>query len=696
MLAVAMLVAGCAQPLPEVRVSADNVRIERSCRVVIAEDAVIADADGDGVIHIVADDVTVEFAESSVLRGRGLHFDDHLIGGIGVRIDGRRGVTLRGARVEGFKIGVLASGCDGLVIEDARLDHLYRPRLESTPRRADEADRLRLGGAEPAWRALGAGVVVEDSPGAVIRRVEARGAQGGVAVTGSDGARVYDSDCSFMSGWGIAVRDSKNAVVCRNAADFCVRGYSHGVYLEDHGAAGIVLIGDCDGAVVAHNSATHGGCGLMVRGEIDLGCNGVVILSNDFSSAAGAGMEIRGASQIDIVGNVVVDSGGAGVRLAGVGDALVRENRLERSGGVVMSSCRGGVVVANRLQENRIGIDIRGSAAGDTTAVQANFFNGSGAVIRLEDAGDVAISANGLGGVEPRVDDRGGTRVLTDGAIAQRAMRDAPELPGESAPIGRRSGLDGRGAIVMGDYGPWDHRTPMMRLVERRGDRDEYEILGDPGPLSLIGFDGTSDIGTVMSDVEPGVPRTMAIAVQPGVTGLRAYECRVMGLGLDHLIRGTLFTGNWTVRIFGWDDTSDPRRAVDAWRAAGMREDVAIVSTGRLDTPWLRFGERSPRDMEELSAVRERLRFGGDRFGIIATTRVDIAPGRWRFSVHADDGFRVLIDGKSLVERWGDDGAHEAQAVHEQREGGTVDITVEYYEVEGPAHLRLTIDADRP
>ena len=54
-------------------------------------------------------------------------------------------------------------------------------------------------------------------------------------------AKVYDNDFSFNSGWGLALWRSSRNVISRNAIDFCVRGYSHGVYNRGQDSAGILM-----------------------------------------------------------------------------------------------------------------------------------------------------------------------------------------------------------------------------------------------------------------------------------------------------------------------------------------------------------------------------------------------------------------------------------------------------------------------
>ena len=62
-------------PLPVVEVTLDDTVIDTSCTVVIPEGLVIEDANGDGVLHIETDGVSITFADGSVLRGASPEID---------------------------------------------------------------------------------------------------------------------------------------------------------------------------------------------------------------------------------------------------------------------------------------------------------------------------------------------------------------------------------------------------------------------------------------------------------------------------------------------------------------------------------------------------------------------------------------------------------------------------------------------
>ncbi len=58
-------------------------------------------------------------------------------------------------------------------------------------------------------------------------------------------------------------------IVSRNRFDYCVRGYSHGVYWRGQDSSGILMFERCSDNVFAENSATHGGDGVFLFGGRD-------------------------------------------------------------------------------------------------------------------------------------------------------------------------------------------------------------------------------------------------------------------------------------------------------------------------------------------------------------------------------------------------------------------------------------------
>ena len=81
-----------------------------------------------------------------------------------------------------------------------------------------------------------------------------------------------------------------------------------------------------------------------------------------------------------------------------------------------------------------------------------------------------------------------------------------------------------------------------------------------------------------------------------------------------------------------------------------------------------------------------------DRFAFVADAVVQLPRGDYTLLVIADDGARVWVDGKLVIDAWS---PHESRVDTAAIAGGTRRLTVEYYEAGGWAELRLDIQPRR-
>ena len=77
-----------------------------------------------------------------------------------------------------------------------------------------------------------------------------------------------------------------------------------------------------------------------------------------------------------------------------------------------------------------------------------------------------------------------------------------------------------------------------------------------------------------------------------------------------------------------------------------------------------------------------------DNFSVRWTRNIAFASGTWRFTVTADDGVRLLIDGQERLNQWNDHPL-TAHSVDVQLAAGNHRITLEYYERWGSAAVKL-------
>ena len=464
--------------LPVVIVDRDNVEITESCRVRVTASP-IADPDANGVIHITSHDVTVIF-EGEPLRGAAPGAPPDSFEGVGIRIAARR-VTMSGARVHGYRTGILAWKVLDVVIEDCDVSDNFSQRLGSTPLREDPADWLRPH-ENNNWQwyeKYGAGILLREASNCTIRRCRARGTQNAIILSSCIGCKVYDNDCSFGSGWGLAMWRSDGNTISRNAFDFRVRGYSHGVYNRGQDSAGILLFEQCSENVITQNSATHCGDGLFAfsgreaLGQVDTtftprwyegrGNNRNVIAGNDFSYAAAHGIEVTFSFGTQIVSNRVVGAAICGLWGGYSQQSFIADNHFESNGDMPYGLERGGVniehgfgniIYRNRFLDNACGVHLwwdkdkqiaqtlwakANSTSSENNSIIQNTFERDTVAVHLRAVGRTTMVSNRMidVGIEVKVDEQ------SKPALNRMRPMDIPPLPiekpealGDTKPIG--------------------------------------------------------------------------------------------------------------------------------------------------------------------------------------------------------------------------------------------------------------------
>jgi len=713
------------QTLPTVTVTQDDTVIRQSCRILIPPGTVIEDANGDGVIQIAASDIVVEFAEGSLLRGSKPGTPPDQYRGYGVRVVGQKNVTLRRARLSGFWCGLWATNAAGLVLESCDGSDNRRQRLGSTPAAEDGGDWLwPHNNDENEWlKNYGAAFYVEDSEGVTVRGCRVRRGQNGLVLDCCNEAKVYDNDLSFNSGWGVALWRSSRNVISRNAIDFCVRGYSHGVYNRGQDSAGILMFEQCCQNVIAENSVTHGGDGFFgFAGREALGETGAhpaewykrrgnndnLLMKNDFSYAPAHGIEMTFSFGNCFIHNRLVGNAICGVWGGYSQDTLVAGNDMAENGEMGYGLERGGVniehgrnnrIVQNTLGKNKCGVHLWGGPTGqfaerawakangtDSTQnlIAGNTIEGNDLAFHFRGPGEVTLGYNQVrdGGREIEADKE--HTVRRDESITGADFR-SPDYPvfGQARPLGARKHLAGRENILMTEWGPWDHESPLVRLVETAGSSHAYELHGMPGEVTAR-VTGDDVAGRWDGAVSNGRGRYV-VAARAG--GVHPYVFEVFANGFSQRLTGTLLTAAWDATFFKWTQDVDPREKLEGWRVLARGDSAHSIG---LDQLALKYGHRGPSELK-LSDALAQARLGGDHFGMIARTKLPLTRGRWEFVTLSDDGVRVTVDGKPVIENWTWHGPTRDTGVLELSEDRTVEILVEHFEIDGYAVLELNV-----
>ncbi|MDJ0522253.1 MAG: right-handed parallel beta-helix repeat-containing protein [Planctomycetota bacterium] len=712
----------------------------------------IRDANGNGVLRITADGTTLDLTGAALI-GAADDVPADAFAGVGVLVEGAKGVTIRGGVIRGFKIAIKAVNAPGLVIEGVDASENFRQRLGSTPEREDAGDWLwphTNDGGE--WeRRYGAGFSLTACDRARVLRCRVRDGQNGLLLTRCTRVHVEGCDFSFNSGWGIALYRSNRCKVLRNRCDWCVRGYSHGVYHRGQDSAGILVFEQSSDNVFVGNSATHSGDGFFLYAGHETtqrtgkgGCDRNLVFDNDFSHAVANGIEatfstdnvfVRNdcsdsdhgvwagySSQTLIAGNRIHDCLTAGISIEhGQGNRIVHNDIVGARVGVhlwwdhdkafvdgVFGKHRDTSSSGNELLGNDIlGADVAVKLVQDTgTTLRWNQLYGRkaclhlgagtkpGAVVRnlfcgsrlrsrepsltvLDETGTGwALSSDnarrgrlrGTGAVDPAL--------LPESLTLMRPRARLPATPaGVDGPPARLSEEMPRGRKEMriGPWGPLDPRRPHVFPAEILvGGREAALHLSGRGTWALL-----RTVGRVELTPDRGeLPATARVRVLPlpgdaGVSQLVPFAVELRLGDQRRRVTGHLLEVLWDVRWFQW--TTDPREDDAAWKSG---KPVRVANVEALAFPWKTKG---PEGLKP------------DRFGTVAQASLRLDKGRYRIRTVSDDGIRVWVNDKRVIDNW----THHApteDVAEVALEAGTHVLRVEHFEIDGWAHLELRIE----
>ncbi len=731
--------------LPTVVVDHDDYRITGSCRISIPPGTIIEDDEGNGVIQVAADYVYIEFAEGSQLLGRA-GIDDWLargtdkgegwdtLTGTAITVNGHEGVEIVGANIRGYRNGIVATDAPGLMIVDATLTDIYRQRLKSTATREDSGDWLFPHNNDSnEWLTNhGAAIWMERSGGGRVTGVQVRRGQNGIVLDQTDSVELKHNDCSFLSGWGLAMWRASHNEIKENRFDFCVRGHVEGVYNRGQDSAGILMFEQCQFNKIISNSCTHGGDGIFGFGGNDAvkktsvrlwGNAGNVFQSNDLSFAPAHGLEMTFSEKNAIVSNLFESNAICGIWGGYSQGFSISSNVFRTNGGMAYGAERGAIniehgsdhkITLNRFVNNKCGVRLwwdhdesllaQPGVAERHRGVVDNKVNNNWFTMNRDhpfglDAELIGIELQNIGeapgysGVrvgenQIEIDDNLWTIDNTD-AVQARILdleytKQDPDWPAGNWRFGglpERISPPGREWIIVDQWGPWDFETPLMREHSRSGSADIFELYPPVGSTPKI----SANIEGVNAKITPPESgegwRPWLLTISPrGDEPVTSYNGTVqIGNNWSRPISGRFISTTWTAKCWAWQN--DPLVDLDAWRAEAVAIEPATLDG--LDLP---FASAGPSRVSDKLSVSDR-----DKFAIIAQTEINLPKGTWKLSTLSDDGIRVFINGEQIIERWDIHGPTRDEAVFEVRNDAPTHIMLEYFENDGYATLQLDL-----
>jgi hypothetical protein len=238
----------------------------------------------------------------------------------------------------------------------------------------------------------------------------------------------------------------------------------------------------------------------------------------------------------------------------------------------------------------------------------------------------------------------------------------------------------------MTEWGPWDHVAPLARLVKSAGGMAQFEVL--KVPLTDVKVESVGDqVRAVVAPV-PGKADESQVTVSAVEPGVRPYVLKVQAAGKPLAeMKGTLLATTWQATFFKWPTNTDPRTNLAGYRK--LAEGPTAVAA-QLDELSLRYGMRGPSELS-ISDKVTGAKLGRDHFGMIARTRLPLTKGTWDFGTLSDDGVRVSVDGKPVIENWAWHGPTSDAGKLTLPADKTVEIVVEHFQIDGYAVLEFSL-----
>ncbi len=756
-----------------------------------------------GILMIRGDNITVDF-NGATLRGTSVTTPPDQRKGTALSISGKN-ITIKNLNVHGYKIGLIARNCPGLRILNCDLSYNWKQHLLSTPEREDESDWMSYHQNEKdEWLRYGVGIYLRGCDDFEVKGCTITGGQCGLMLMQCNKGKVWNNSFSFLSGVGLGMYRSSDNTAMHNKIDWCVRGFSYGVYNRGQDSTGILIYELSNKNVFAYNSVTHGGDGFFLwAGQTTMdtgegGCNDNLLYGNDFSHSPANGIEAT-FSRNNFVNNLILECwhgiwGGYGYESKVIGNVFgynaeaiswehgqdnqvlfntfdfdnegivlwadpqvdpnwgyankrdIRSRDWRIAHNVMKWTYSNALRVSNTLN---LGIDQNlFSQIGKLFAVtgenprmefSANQVDGRrealnippGVIARENHISEISYGTNApQSSLTPgeAVDDAAyGRRFdkrwnpfappysvsITIDRLAWKEARGremAKVLPPDPLPGGQDAFLKpgtlrGWRYIIVDEWGPYDFKAPILwprgaqkQSVEEAGRipgtaREtvyKFSILGPKGKWRVKQLKGlawhSADEGDVPGSISvklpPGKASDLLIeleytgkqVVSPWGRRLAAHEPYVFSY------RKFFAPIDWTVKFYKWSVSSDPSDPHAKPEESALQKIFTGPPLNEVKADQLNFAGGA------FDAVT-----GSDHFATLAEGRFTIQPGDYEIEITTDDGARVWLDGKPLIEEaWKYQGPTTYKRMVKLG-AGEHSLRVEHFQIDGYAALKLSL-----
>ncbi len=632
--------------------------------------------------------------------------------GTAVRIDGGSNITVRGATIRGYRIGLIARGVRNLRLLDNDLSYNWKNRLMSGIEKESLVDWMSYHQNEKdEWLKHAAAIYLVDVRGGELKGNRVRQGQNALLLTRTDSLLIWNNDFSFNSGLGIGMYRASYNTLMHNRIDWNVRGYSHGFYNRGQDSAGLLMYEQSCHNIVAHNSVTHSGDGLFLwagQSTMDSGHGGAndnLFYANDFSHAPTNGIETTFSRNV-FAGNRVEENwhgvwGGYSYETVYIGndfrnnvEAIAIEHGQDNR--IIGNTFRGDTTAIrlwwNRVEPSDWGYPKYRDTRSRDVVILGNTFSDNRLALRIDNTQRVRVDGNAFVGVDSLTRLSGDTAGWTMTPDQRAAM--PVTIPARYRVAKRAGGIDamipagamrGRKTIIVDEWGPYDWQSPKLWPVARSdANLQRLRVLGPVGTWRVVTERNIASVSARSGRVGDTLTVTPAadhmgdwsveLEYHGGAVttpfGERIAARKPVRFAWRHWVPAI----TWHLVHVAWDSTTTPRTGAAAITRALGGTPVASSDTSVLDLTWYRPPDQQVPQANVLTG---------------ATADVALPAGRYVLRTIADDAIRVYIDDKLVLDDWtpGESRVRETSFTSMGRH----QFRVEHLQLDGWYELRVDI-----
>ena len=302
-------------------------------------------------VYLLPEGITID-SDNVTLDGQGATIIGMDKTGEGIRVFGRKNITIKNLRIMNYYHGVSIRESQGIEIHNCTI----------TSTAEIQSNTLFLDIWKPAADSYGGGILLQEVTDAKIYDNDLQHQMNGLLSYQCKRLNVTNNLANYCSGFGFHLFETSESTFADNYADYCCRYYlSNSSSHLGADAAGFLIIYKSCNNVFRKNYARLGGDGFFLAGltpsGIDAGCNNNLFEDNDASYSPNNAFE-GVFSKGNVYRSNKANHSNYGFWLGFSSDCTVKENQIynNRQAGIAVENGIGFKIHNNDIQNNAHGI----------------------------------------------------------------------------------------------------------------------------------------------------------------------------------------------------------------------------------------------------------------------------------------------------------------------------------------------------